>query len=63
MKNNWTQATYQKFKTLKNHLISFNNQLSFEKLNESGLNNFMIFLRDDANLRNSSIKKQISFLK
>lgn len=63
MKNNWTQATYQKFKTLKNHLISFNNQLSFEKLNESGLNNFMIFLRNDANLRNSSIKKQISFLK
>lgn len=61
--NSWTTATYQKFNTLKNHLSSFNSTLSFEGLNESGLNSFVAYLRDDADLRNSTIKKQVGFLK
>ena len=62
-RNSWSAATYRKINTLKKHLMSFNNTISFEELTESGLNDFMAYLRDDIDLRNSTIKKQISFLK
>lgn len=61
--NTWTKATYQKFSTLKNHLIAYNSNLTFSSLDENGLNQFVAYLRDDADLRNSTVKKQISFLK
>lgn len=61
--NSWTDATYKKFTTLKNHLLAFNKEISFSALNEDGLNMFVAYLRDDADLRNSTIKKQIGFLK
>lgn len=61
--NSWTDATYKKFTTLKNHLMGFNKEISFSLFNEEGLNQFVAYLRDDANLRNSTIKKQIGFLK
>lgn len=61
--NSWTDATYKKFTTLKNHLLAFNKEIAFSSLNEDGLNMFVAHLRDDADLRNSTIKKQIGFLK
>ena len=65
--NNWTHATFQKFKTVKNHLTDFQAhediELSFEYFSEDGLNNYVDFLRDEADLRNLTVGKQISFLK
>lgn len=61
--NNWTDATFQKFATMKKHLNSFNSDLSFEFFDESGLNDYIIYLRDDKKMRNSTIEKQLSFLK
>lgn len=61
--NSWTDATYKKFATLKNHLLAFNDKIAFSSLNEEGLNSFVAYLRDDVNLRNTTIKKQIGFLK
>ena len=61
--NSWADATYKKFTTLKNHLLAFNKEITFSSLNEDGLNMFVAYLRDDADLRNSTIKKQIGFLK
>ena len=65
--NNWTHATFQKFKTVKNHLTDFQAhediELSFEYFSEDGLNKYVDFLRDEADLRNLTVGKQISFLK
>lgn len=61
--NNWADATYKKFAALKTHLTKFNSNLTFEELNESGLSEFVNYLRDKKDMRNSSIGKQISLLK
>lgn len=61
--NDWTPATFEKFKTVKKHLLDFDENLSFEKLTEGGLNDYVIYLRDEKGLRNSTIGKQLGFLK
>ena len=61
--NNWTDATFQKFATMKKHLKSFNSSLDFDFFDENGLNDYIIYLRDAKDMRNSTIEKQLSFLK
>ena len=61
--NNWTDSTYEKFAAVKTHLNNFNSNLTFEVLDESGLTEYVEYLRDKKNLRNSTIGKQIGFLK
>ncbi len=60
--NNWTDSTYEKFATTKNHLIGFDANLTFESLNESKLTDYVNYLRDTRNMRNSTISKQLGFL-
>lgn len=61
--NNWTKATYEKFAAMKSHLNEFRNTLSFETFTENGLNSYVAFLQNDKSMRNSTIGKQIAFLK
>lgn len=61
--NNWTEATISKFSTIKGHLQNFKEDLSFEDLNHEGMNDFIVHLSKKAKLRNSTIKKQLGFLK
>lgn len=61
--NNWKYATLQKFATVKSHLKEFDSKLTFDKLTKDGLNSYISFLRDKKDLRNSSILKQIGFVK
>lgn len=61
--NNWTNSTYEKFSAVKNHLKSFKSDLTFEYFDENGLNNYVDFLRTSKDMRNSTIGKQIGFLK
>lgn len=61
--NNWTMATYEKFRAVRSHLTGFNPKLQFEDLNEAGLNDYVNFLREKQALRNSTIGKQMGFLK
>jgi len=61
--NDWTYATYEKFAAVKNHLKEFNKNLTFPDFDESGLSAYVEFLRDTKGLRNSTIGKQIGFLK
>lgn len=63
MQNNWSDSTYKKFAAVKNHLTNFNSNLTFEVLDESGLSEYVNYLRDKKDMRNSSIGKQIGFLK
>lgn len=61
--NDWSVSTIKKFKTLKNHLEDYNSKLTFEDFNEEGLNQFIDFLRDKCDFRNSTVLKTIKQLK
>lgn len=62
-KNQWTKATHKKLNTLKNHLTEWKKDVSFSDFTESGLISYVDFLRDRLKMRNTTIGKQISFLK
>lgn len=63
VQSNWTDATYEKFAATKRHLEDFDMNLTLESLNENKLTEYVTFLRDVKNLRNSTIGKQMGFLK
>ena len=61
--NNWTDSTFEKFAAVKNHLTNFREGLTFEFFDERGLNDYVDYLRDVKEMRNTTIGKQLSFLK
>ena len=61
--NDWTNSTYEKFAAVKNHLMNFREGLTFEFFDERGLNDYVGYLRDVKEMRNTTIGKQLSFLK
>lgn len=63
MQNNWTDSTYEKFAAVKNHLTTFKKGLTLDFFDEFGLNEYVTYLRDIKGMRNSTIGKQLGFLK
>lgn len=63
VENSWKYPTLQKFATVKNHLTEFNNNLNFDTFNEDGLNDYVSFLRDKKDMRNTTVLKQLAFIK
>lgn len=63
VQNDWTESTYEKFAAVKNHLTAFKKGLTFEFFDEYGLNEYVSYLRDTRGMRNSTIGKQMGFLK
>ena len=61
--NSWTNSTYIKFRTIRNHFMEFDPALSFEFFDESGLAKFVTFLRDRKGMRNSTVLKDLAFVK
>ena len=61
--NNWTDSTYEKFAAVKNHIKEFKAEPTFVYFDEEGLNNYVEFLRKTKDMRNSTIGKQLGFLK
>ena len=61
--NDWTHSTFEKFAAVKNHLKNFRSELSFEFFDEEGLTEYVQYLREVREMRNSTIGKQLSFLK
>ena len=72
--NEWTHATYQKFDALENHLKKFRDdrrgklknkkfELTFSYFDEEGLLNFVEFLSKVKKMKNTSIDKQLDFLR
>ena len=61
--NDWTHATYEKFAAVKNHLRAFRADLSFSFFNEASLTEYVRYLREVREMSNSTIGKQLSFLK
>ena len=62
-KNNWEIATYKVFDNLRKHLKTFDEKLSFEKIDETWLTAHVKYMIDVADMQNSSVERQISFLK
>ena len=65
-KNDWTVSTYEKFAAFKNHLRSFKKFMknpSFDFFTEKGLNDMVDFFRKDCDMLNSTIGKQLGYLK
>ena len=61
--NDWTHSTFEKFAAVKNHLKTFRAELSFDYFDENGLTEYVRYLREGREMRNSTICKQLSFLK
>jgi hypothetical protein len=61
--NSWGRATYNKFRAIQNHLKNFDNNLSFEKIDDVWLIAYMDYLRTTGGMRNSSIEKQVTYFK
>lgn len=61
--NDWTHSTFEKFAAVKNHLKNFRSELSFEFFDEEGLTKYVQYIREVREMRNSTIGKQLSFLK
>lgn len=61
--NQWTRGTHQKFATLRSHLMDFSPTLTFDDLNEDGLNAFVTFLRKKYDVRNTTVTKQLAAFK
>ncbi len=61
--NNWSKDTLIKFSVIKNHLLEFDRGLSFENLTNEKLLEYIDYLRIKRGMRNTTIKKSVSFLK
>jgi Site-specific recombinase XerD len=61
--NDWVAGTYAKFAAIRNHIIGFLPQPTFELFNETGLTEYISYLRSEKGLRNSTIGKHLGFLK
>ena len=61
--NDWTQGTYEKFASVRSHLECFSPIVSFVTFDEKGLSDYIAYLRQEKHLRNSTIGKQLGFLK
>lgn len=62
--NHWTEATYGKFESLRNHLQAFcPAHLNFARFDTAGLNAYLHFLSTTLNMRNSTAFNQLGLLK
>lgn len=61
--NSWGHATYEKFAAVKNHLKTFDENISFDTLDESKLMRYINYLRDIVGMRNTTTDKQLAYLK
>lgn len=61
--NAWTRSTFQKMAALKMHVMTWQKDVTFESFSESGLTDFVRSLREVEGLKNSTIGKQMGFLK
>lgn len=61
--NSWTNGTLCKFFSLKKDLMYFDENLGFEDFSEEKLTSFVLFLKDEHKLSNSTIQKKIDYLR
>ena len=62
-KNDWTDSTYEKFSTLKAHLIDFKEDISLDEIDDNLMLDYTIYLQDAIKMRNSTVAKSTDFVK
>jgi integrase len=63
IQNNWTASTKRRFLSLKRLLKDFDENITFESLDEDKLNDFFDYLQNVKSFRNATITKEIKQLK
>lgn len=63
VKNSWQRSTVQKFEALENHIKKYKESPRFEDFNDKGITKFLTVLKDDEGLTNTTILKQLGYLK
>ena len=61
--NQWTWGTVEKFNAIENHFKDFNAKLTLDEYDRNQLARFVQFLIDKKDMRNSTVKKQLGYLK
>ena len=61
--NQWTWGTIEKFNAIENHFKDFNARLTLDEYDKAHLAKFVQFLIDKKDMRNSTVKKQLGYLK
>lgn len=61
--NDWSSSTLKKFATVKKHIYTFDPNTTFDSWTEKHFNDYIEFLRTEKDMRNTSIAKQIKFVK
>lgn len=61
--NQWTWGTIEKFNAIENHFKDFNVRLTLDEYDKAHLAKFVQFLIDKKDMRNSTVKKQLGYLK
>lgn len=62
-KNSWQYSTLQKFNTLEEHIKAYKEQPRFEDFDDRGITAFIGVLIDKEGLSNSTVLKQLGYLK
>lgn len=62
-KNSWQYSTVQKFNTLEEHIKAYKEQPRFEDFTDRGITAFVGVLLDKEHLSNSTVLKQLGYLK
>lgn len=60
--NNWTNGTYKKMRTIKSHFMNANKNITFEKITNETLQEFIFYLMKKG-LRNTTISKDYSLVR
>jgi integrase len=60
--HSWTSKTYMRQNNIKNHLFSFDQNLSFKNLSEDVLSNFMRYQQENG-IKNTTLERNISYIK
>lgn len=61
--NQWTRSTHQKFNALKKHITGWRSTVTFADFDDAGLNQFILFLIEKKEMKNSTVGNQVGFLK
>lgn len=61
--NQWTWGTIEKFNAIENHFKDFNAKLALDDYDKTNLAKFVQFLIEKKDMRNSTVKKQLGYLK
>ena len=61
--NQWTAGTKKKLRVIKKHLFNFDPKLTFEKITEEKLVEYLSYLQGELKFKNATVTKNISFVK